>query len=536
MGADSALATAKELDAIRKRASTGGRDPDKIPSDSAVPMALAAPGEGVDITPVELREEALRTAHAAGHRGSRGTMHRLLSEGYRWPKMEQDCLRVSRECIDCQRYTTQKYGFHPLRTISASLPMDHLAMDLIVMETSEDGMNYILIVVDICTRFLWLFALANKSGTEIATHLRKLFLMFGPPRIIQSDNGSEFVNIQVVQMLSATGVDHRRISTYHPEANGAAERHVRTVKECLRTFMKGDTGHWPRHVDEVQYTLNTSVHRRHGSTPFSLFFARMHAPIKGEPLARPLRPLSEKELLARFSLMNKVVFPSLQVKTGQYTDRMFHDFMKRHKIITDDFPQGSLVMRQVKPRANKYVPKWEGPYMVVRRTRGGSYILRDTTNDIVTQGVPVSQLRLVSYENNLSPDSFEVDHVVDHRGTTGAREYLIRWKGFDASYDQWVAASDVNTLECVTDYWSRRRQSPRDNHQRDSRSRRTASAAALPLPGAGFRATESTVPMGRPSSSNVTDIANRPPAVRKRGRADLTSVSADRSRLRPRRE
>jgi hypothetical protein len=192
-------------------------------------------------------------------------------------------------------------------------------------------------------------------------------------------------------------------------------------------------------------------------------------------------------------------------------------------------------MRQVKPRANKYVPEWEGPYMVARRTHGGSYILRDTTNEIVTQGVPVSQLRLVSYENNLSPDSFEVDHVVDHRGTTGAREYLIRWKGFDASYDQWVAASDVNTLECVTAYWSRRRQSPRDNHQRDSRSRRTAPTAALPSPGAGFRATESTVPMGRPSSSNVTDIVNRPPAVRKRGRTDLTSVSADRSRLRPRR-
>ncbi len=84
--------------------------------------------------------------------------------------------------------------------------------------------------------------------------------------------------------------------------------------------------------------------------------------------------------------------------------------------------------------------------MMVRRTRGGSYILRDTTNDIVTQGVPVSRLRL-----DLSPDSFEVDHVVDHRGTTGAREFLVRWKFFDASYDQWVTASDINTLECVTD-------------------------------------------------------------------------------------
>ncbi len=50
---------------------------------------------------------------------------------------------------------------------------------------------------------------------------------------------------------------------------------------------------------------------------------------------------------------------------------MFHEFMKWHKIITNDFPQGSLVVGQVEPRANKYVPKWEGPYMVVRRTRGG---------------------------------------------------------------------------------------------------------------------------------------------------------------------
>ena len=73
--------------------------------------------------------------------------------------------------------------------------------------------------------------------------------------------------------------------------------------------------------------------------------------------------------------------------------------MKSHKIINDDFPQGSLVVRQVKPRANKYVPIWEGLYMVARRTRGGSYFLRDTTNDIATQWVPVSQLRLVSYGN-----------------------------------------------------------------------------------------------------------------------------------------
>ena len=51
-------------------------------------------------------------------------------------------LHVAKECLDCQRYTTQKYGFHPLRTIQADLPMDHLAIDLFQMETSLDGKNF----------------------------------------------------------------------------------------------------------------------------------------------------------------------------------------------------------------------------------------------------------------------------------------------------------------------------------------------------------------------------------------------------------
>ncbi len=79
---------------------------------------------------------------AQGHRGTRGTYHRLLSEGYRWPNMEKDCLRVAKECLDCQRFTAHLYGFHPLRSVTADLPMDSLAMDLAQMKTSTDSRNY----------------------------------------------------------------------------------------------------------------------------------------------------------------------------------------------------------------------------------------------------------------------------------------------------------------------------------------------------------------------------------------------------------
>jgi hypothetical protein len=72
----------------------------------------------------------------------------------------------------------------------AALPMDHLAIDLFRMPTSSDGYNYVLLVIDICTRFAWLYPLQAKSGDAVTRRLRGLFYSFGKPTVVQSDNGS----------------------------------------------------------------------------------------------------------------------------------------------------------------------------------------------------------------------------------------------------------------------------------------------------------------------------------------------------------
>ena len=76
---------------------------DELPSDSAIPLLLTKLGDHAEVTPVGLREEALANAHSLGHRGSRGTLHRLLTEEFRWPCIEKDCLRGDLECLDRQR-------------------------------------------------------------------------------------------------------------------------------------------------------------------------------------------------------------------------------------------------------------------------------------------------------------------------------------------------------------------------------------------------------------------------------------------------
>ncbi len=81
------------------------------------------------------------------------------------------------------------------RTVTADLSMDHLAVDLAQLKTSSCGKSYILVVLDIFTRFAWLYRLPDKSGVTVVAALKSLFATFGKPLYILSDNGSDFRNL-----------------------------------------------------------------------------------------------------------------------------------------------------------------------------------------------------------------------------------------------------------------------------------------------------------------------------------------------------
>jgi hypothetical protein len=94
------------------------------------------------------------------------------------------------------------------------------------------------VIVDVCTRFVFLRALPNKNGINIAMALWELFCTIGFPKIIQSDNGKEFVNNIIKIMTSKMNTDHRLITPYHPRGNGEAENHVKTTIQMIRKQVK----------------------------------------------------------------------------------------------------------------------------------------------------------------------------------------------------------------------------------------------------------------------------------------------------------
>ena len=50
-------------------------------------------------------------------------------------------------------------------------------------------------------------------------------------------------------------------------------------------------------------------------------------------------------------------------------------------------------------------------------------------------------------------DMAEIERICDEKKTGGGVEYLVRWKGFDASHDEWLKGNDIQGLGSLQQYW-----------------------------------------------------------------------------------
>ena len=112
------------------------------------------------------------------------------------------------------------------KSIIETLPCDGWVMNLFFLPAGDQ--KVVLLVIDIASGLiLTLKHLERKEKGLIADALWDLICTYGPPVYIISDNGSEFVNAVLKKLLSAVGIEHRLIASYHPNANGKAERAVK---------------------------------------------------------------------------------------------------------------------------------------------------------------------------------------------------------------------------------------------------------------------------------------------------------------------
>lgn len=156
-----------------------------------------------------------------------------------------------------------------------------LAVDLFGPLPEDDGgEKWILLIEDVASRWVELFALCDATA-ESCTRvlLEEVFLRYGFPRRVISDNGTQFVSAIMQKTLFVLGVQQSLIPVYHPEAN-PAERKNRELKTRLAILVGPEHRRWPDVLPMVRFSLNSAYNQGTGHSAAYLTYAReMLSPI-----------------------------------------------------------------------------------------------------------------------------------------------------------------------------------------------------------------------------------------------------------------
>ena len=90
---------------------------------------------------------------------------------------------------------------------------------------------------------------------EVAHQLLDIFLLFGAPSILQSDNGSEFtaeIITELKSVWSSLVMVHGK--PRHPKSKGSVERANSDIKDMLVAWMADNsTNDWSKGIKFVQF-------------------------------------------------------------------------------------------------------------------------------------------------------------------------------------------------------------------------------------------------------------------------------------------
>lgn len=132
------------------------------------------------------------------------------------------------------------------------------------ISTSATGESYFLTIVDDASRYIYCYPIkSTKECASLIITVIRLVLNQNPygntVKILQSDNGSEFVNHRLLQELNLRGIHHNLSGPHHSYQNGLAERTHRSIKQVARTLLHqagAPFGLWSEAVSTATYIFN----------------------------------------------------------------------------------------------------------------------------------------------------------------------------------------------------------------------------------------------------------------------------------------
>ncbi|XP_054283126.1 uncharacterized protein LOC129000373 [Macrosteles quadrilineatus] len=297
--------------------------------------------------------------------------------------------------------------------------------DMRGLSSFNDGVNYLLTVIDVFSKRLYVIALKTKSGKEVADAFEKIFKKpsVTVPRCLQTDKGTEFTGVKVKQLFRK--YDVRYVTTQNPDVKAAVvERVNRTLKSRMWRYLTYKNTY--RYIDVLQQLVNAYNHSVHSSLGTTAD-------------GRAVRPIDvkkeDKKLVYR--VWRHMYSSGSGIKTKLPKRR-------KAKFVAGDTVR---IAKEKNIFAKGYETNWSKEVFVVDREYGHHplplYVLHDLNGSPLIGRFYEEELQKVT----VPPDRlYDIDKILDTKGSGRSKRYLVKWKGYGDEFNSWIPASEVKQL------------------------------------------------------------------------------------------
>ena len=443
-----------------------------------------------------IKKELLELYHdsmLAGHQGQAKTLD-LVSRGYYWPSMKSYVNRYVDGCDKCQRTKNRhsKLQGHLKPLPVPNGPWQDVSFDLIVDLPMSEGCNSIMVVIDRLTKQGHFIPTVKESSSTDITKLfiRNVWRYHGTPLRTISDRDPRFTSAFTKDLFEQLGIKPQFSTAYHPQTDGQTERVNPVIEQYLRLFTSYRQDDWVEYLPMAEFAYNNS---KHSSTGVSPFYANLgyNPTFTTVPSVGQSSPIA-KDIGERLKDIQSEIQSAMSLAQEQH-----ERFYNEHREATPEFNIGDKVwleatnIRTTRPSV-KLSPKRLGPYRILDKVSSHAYRLALPPTMQIHNVFHVSLL--TRHKEDTIPgrvfeepppeivedeEEYEVEAILNSRYFRRKLQYLVRWRGYDESHDEWIAADQLEHAPiAVREFHQRHPEAWSPNHRPPPRTRSTAHASS----------------------------------------------------------
>lgn len=299
----------------------------------------------------------------------------LILKHFWFPGLRQFVRKYVSHCLVCVSH--KRVPRAPLQNIISwekpDTPFHTVHVDALGPLPASNDYKFVLVVVDAFTKFTLLYPLQRQDTTELKGVITQAISLFGVPKLMIVDKGRMFESREFISWTNQLGCDLHFITPEMHQANGQAERYMRTVLNMLRVETGYKKASWSDMLWKVQLVLNITKQKTTRASPMSLLIGNeANTPVirtlvrdiavEGlSPNREALRELARDR--ARRLLSKNKTRQDEQVNRGRHLPRQYN--------------LGDLVfVIKVSQLTGKLDSAMRGPYKVVKVLPAARYILQ----------------------------------------------------------------------------------------------------------------------------------------------------------------